>query len=122
MILQADYWTYIEGFFDWVANSGGIMVVISGIIAISWLGYERKRRGSFSKRKTDQGIEKPKHRMLTLLKIISFSGLIIGVLCVWAGVMGLILDIPPSFRYVDATENHANQFIMNLVIIWRKFK
>ncbi len=117
MILQADYWTYIEGFFDWVANSGGIMVVISGIIAISWLGYERKRRGSFFKRKTDQEIEKPKHRMLTLLKIISFSGLIIGVLCVWAGVMGLILDIPPSFRYVDATENHANQFTCLYLII-----
>ncbi len=117
MIFQNDYWTYIEDFFELVAQSGGIMVIISGIIAISWLGIDRKRRGSFSKRKLEQEVEKPKQRMLILLKLISWSGLVVGVLCVWAGAMGLILDIPPSFRYVEATEAHANQFTCLYLII-----
>lgn len=117
MFLQTDYWTYIKDFFDLVARSGGIMVIISGIIAISWLGIDRKRRGSFTKKKLDQEVEIPKHRMLTILKIISYSGLIVGVLCVWAGVMGLILDIPPSFRYEEATNTHANQFTCLYLII-----
>ena len=117
MIFQDDYWTYIEDFFDLVAQSGGVMVIISGIIALSWLGIDIKRRGSFKKRKLDQEVEKPKQRMLILLKIISWSGLVVGVLCVWAGAMGLILDIPPSFRYADITEGHASQFTCLYLII-----
>ncbi|MFW9971105.1 MAG: hypothetical protein ACFFDF_13000, partial [Candidatus Odinarchaeota archaeon] len=47
------YWTIIQGFFNWVAESAAIMMVLSGAMAITWLGYERKRRGSFIKRKTE---------------------------------------------------------------------
>jgi len=53
MIFQTDYWSYARIFFEWVANSAGVMVFITGFIALSWLGYERKRRGSFTKRKVE---------------------------------------------------------------------
>lgn len=48
-----DYWDVIRGFFSWVGESAAIMMVLSGLMAITWLGFERKRRGSFTKRKTE---------------------------------------------------------------------
>ncbi|GAF70413.1 unnamed protein product, partial [marine sediment metagenome] len=44
MIFQIDYWAIIRGFFNWVSESAAIMMVLSGIMAITWFGYEKKRR------------------------------------------------------------------------------
>ena len=54
MIFETDHWDIIRDFFNWVAESAAIMVVLSGLMAITWLGYERKRRGSFTKRKAEK--------------------------------------------------------------------
>lgn len=96
MLFQFEYWTYIQGFFDWVAQSAGVMVFITGFIALTWLGFERKRRGSFTKRnvETKSGFNFPK-----FLRIMSYTGLIVGILDIWAGSLGLIRNIPPSFKY-----------------------
>ncbi len=112
VILQTDYWEIIRGFFDWVGESAAIMMVLSGAMAITWLGYERKRRGSFTKRKVevDFGIT-------TFLRVISYLGLILGIFVVWSGVISLILDIPPSFEYRDVTEDAANHFTSIFLIV-----
>jgi hypothetical protein len=116
MILQFDLvWPYISGFFNWVSESAGIFVLISGIVSLSWLGFERKRRGSFFTRKSDEESLLSKS-MRIILKIISYLGVFVGILDVWAGSMGLILDIPTSFKY-GAVTPHADHFTCIFLIV-----
>lgn len=112
MIFQTDYWDIIKVFFDWVAESAAIMMVLSGIMAITWLGFERKRRGSFTKRKVEKVFN-----VTIFLRVLSYLGLILGIFVVWSGVMSLILDIPPSFEYRDVTENASNHFTSIFLIV-----
>ena len=100
MLLQTDIFL---AFLDWVAQSAGVMVFISAFIALTWLGYERKRRGSFTRKKSSEEGEDKKFDLSRFLKILSYLGIIVGILDIWAGTMGLILDIPPSFRYAAIT-------------------
>ena len=116
MIFQAEYWPYISAFFSWVSESAGIFVLISGVIALTWVGFEGKRRGSFFKRKSDSESTISKSLRL-VLRIISYSGVIVGILNIWAGAMGLILDIPPSFAYRDITANNADHFTCIFLIV-----
>jgi len=113
LIFQAEYWPYVFAFLTWVSESAGIFVLISGVIALTWLGFERKRRGSFFKRKSDLA---KSSTISKALRIISYSGVIVGILNVWAGAMGLILDIPPSFKYGDITP-HADHFTCIFLIV-----
>ena len=119
MILQFDVvWPYISGFLNWVSESAGIFVLISGIVALSWLGFERKRRGSFFKRKSDEDKENVLSKSLRIvMKIISYSGVIVGILDIWAGAIGLIRNIPPSFAYRDVTANQADLFTCIFLIV-----
>lgn len=115
LIFQTEYWPYVLGFLTWVSESAGIFVLISGVIAFTWLGFERKRRGSFFKRKSESESTISKS-FRVILRIISYSGVIVGILNVWAGAMGLILDIPPSFKYGDITP-HADHFTCIFLIV-----
>ena len=108
-----DYWDVIKGFFDWVAQSAAIMMVLSGAIAVTWLGYERKRRGSFTKRK----MEEKKFDVTKFLRGLSYLGLILGIFVLWSGITSLILDIPPSFKYRDITADEANHFTSIFLIV-----
>ncbi|MFX1380165.1 MAG: hypothetical protein ACFFA4_13845 [Promethearchaeota archaeon] len=108
------YWDVIVVFFNWVAESAAIMMVLSGAMAITWLGYERKRRGSFTKRK----LEDRKFDVTKFLRGMSYLGLILGVFVIWSGVMGLILDIPPSFKYEEVNPGEgANHFTCIFLIV-----
>ncbi len=104
-------------FFNWVAESAGVMVFISAFIALTWLGYERKRRGSFTRRKASEGEEVKKFNLPRFLKILSYLGIAVGILDIWAGAMGLILDIPPSFRFAAITEYGADHFTCIFLIV-----
>ncbi|MHA1235311.1 MAG: hypothetical protein ACTSQL_09540 [Promethearchaeota archaeon] len=116
MILQTEViWSYVSVFFAWVSESAGIFVLISGVIALTWVGFESKRRGSFFNRKSESESIISKS-LRVILKIISYSGVIVGILCIWAGAMGLILDIPPSFKYGDITP-HADHFTCIYLIV-----
>jgi len=107
----------IEGFFNWVAQSAGVMIFISAFIALTWLGFERKRRGSFTRRKASEGGEDKKFNLSRFLKVLSYFGIVVGILDIWAGAMGLILDIPPSFQYAIITENGADHFTCIFLIV-----
>lgn len=108
-----DYWDVIRGFFDWVAESAAVMMVLSGVMAITWLGFERKRRGSFTKRKA----EKEQFDITKFLRGLSYIGLFLGIYVVWSGAVSLILDIPPSFQYRDVTGDAANHFTSIFLIV-----
>lgn len=112
MILQIDYWAIISGFFNWVAESAAIMMVLSGFMAITWFGYERKRRGSITKRKAEEEFDVTK-----FLRGLSYIGLILGIFVVWSGVVSLIMNIPPSHQYQVVTENASNHFTSIYLII-----
>ncbi|MHA1193068.1 MAG: hypothetical protein ACTSP9_12325 [Promethearchaeota archaeon] len=114
MIFQIDFFL---GFLDWVAQSAGVMVFISAFIALTWLGFERKRRGSFTRRKASEEGEDKKFDISRFLKILSYFGIVVGILDIWAGAMGLILDIPPSFRYADITDPGADHFTSIFLIV-----
>ena len=118
LIFQTEViWSYVSAFFAWVSESAGIFVLISGVIALTWVGFESKRRGSFFKRKSDSEKSSTISKFLRIiLRIISYSGIIVGILCIWAGAMGLILDIPPSFKYGDITP-HADHFTCIFLIV-----
>ena len=116
LLLQAEYWPYVEGFLNWVSESAGIFVLLSGIVAMSWFGFELVRRGSFFKRKSEKTSALSK-LLKIVLRIISYSGVVVGILDIWAGSMGLILDIPPSFAYRDLTANHADHFTCIFLIV-----
>ena len=107
-----DYWDAIRGFFSWVGESAAIMMVLSGLMAITWLGFERKRRGSFTKRKVE--IE---FVVTRFLRGLSYLGLVLGIFVVWSGAIGLIRNIPPSFEYRDVTEDAANHFTCIFLIV-----
>jgi hypothetical protein len=121
LILQIEYWPYVEAFLTWVSQSAGIFVLISGVIALTWLGFERKRRGSFFKRKSESESTISKSLRLTL-RLISYSGVIVGILDIWAGSMGLILNIPPSFKYAPAGADHFTCIFLIVVGIAMFFK
>ncbi|MFX1298049.1 MAG: hypothetical protein ACFFD2_24765 [Promethearchaeota archaeon] len=107
------YWDVIKGFFDWVAESAAIMMVLSGVMAITWLGFERKRRGSFLKRKSEQ----EQFDVTKFLRGLSYIGLVLGIFVVWSGAVSLILDIAPSFKYAEVTEDAANHFTSIFLIV-----
>ena len=111
-----DYWDAIRGFFGWVAESAAIMMVLSGLMAITWLGFERKRRGSFFKRKSE-GESVVTVFLRIFLRILSYLGLILGVFVIWSGVMSLILDIPPSAAYANTTADEAHHFTSIFLIV-----
>ncbi len=117
LIFETDYWDAIKGFFTWVSESAAIMMVLSGLIAITWLGYERKRRGSFTKKKAEEAEEKKEFSVTKFLRGLSYLGLILGIFVVWSGVVSLIMDIPPSFQYRDETENQVNYFTSIFLIV-----
>ena len=108
-----EYWDAIRGFFNWVSESAAIMMVLSGVMAISWIGYERKRRGSFLKRKVEAVFS-----VTTILKVISFLGLLLGVFVIWSGVLSLILDIPPSFKYADVYPGEGANHFTSIFLIF----
>lgn len=114
-----DYWDIIKVFFDWLAESAAIMMVLSGAMAITWLGFERKRRGSFTKKKAEEEAE---FNVTKFLRGMSYLGLILGIFVIWSGVMSLILDISPSFEYArlnpgtDGT-GEANHFTSIFLIV-----
>ncbi len=112
LIFQTEYWPYVLAFFTWVSESAGIFVLISGVIALTWLGFERKRRGSFFRKSSGEQVSV----VSTLLRIISYFGVVVGILNIWAGAMGLILDIPPSFKY-GAITPQADHFTCIFLIV-----
>ncbi|MFX0029793.1 MAG: hypothetical protein ACFE8B_11325, partial [Candidatus Hermodarchaeota archaeon] len=97
----------------WVAESAAIMMVLSGLMAITWLGFERKRRGSFIKRKVELEFDITK-----FLRGLSYLGLVLGIFVVWSGAIGLIRDIPPSFEYEEVNPGEgANHFTCIFLIV-----
>ena len=79
-----------------LAQMAGFFVLILGAMWLIYAVYEAKRRGSVKERK----VEDWDFKLTKFLKILTFLGLIVGILAIISGVGGLMLNVPPSATFL----------------------
>lgn len=111
MILESAGQSGVLGLFS---SMGALFMVILGVIWLVYTFHEATRRKGFLKKKVeDWDVD-----ITNILKILSLSGLVIGILAIIAGVGSLILDEAPSIAY-QATQgvNEKNLFTSVFLIV-----
>lgn len=98
--------TTSDGFVGWwesaFGDSGAIMLVLCGVMAMIWFFYEGVRRG-FVKPKNETW---ERDTVSRILKIIILLGIILGVIMVITAIMTMVRNIPPSYAYRDNIGDH----------------
>jgi hypothetical protein len=97
MILTSDildFWVNAFG------DSGAILTVLCGLMALIWFFYEGVRRG-FVKPKNEAW---ERDKVSKILKIVIYLGIILGIICVISAIVTMVLDIPPSDAYAANTK------------------
>jgi hypothetical protein len=83
---------------NWFPENAGWMLIMGGIMAITWMGYETKRKQAFFKKhfkKEDwEEVEVSK-----FLKVLSYVGLLLGVILIWASAISAVNNLAPSRLY-----------------------
>ncbi|HMF32912.1 MAG TPA: hypothetical protein VKK79_15930 [Candidatus Lokiarchaeia archaeon] len=103
-------------FWDWFPQSSAWVLIMVGLIAITWLGYERKRQGGFV-RPTKENWQKEVD-VSSVLRGLSYIGIVIGVLSMWVGFVSLFRNIPPSFAYAKNFPTLGNNyFTIGMLIV-----
>lgn len=92
------YQSAMEQFLNWFPRSAAWLLIFAGFMALTWLGYERKRKKGFIRIKTEDWEETDVSKFL---RIISYFGILLGVIMIWAAVVGMLNDIAPSFAFRD---------------------
>lgn len=87
----------LQNFMAVFGQMAGFFVLILGIMWLIFGVYEAKRRGSVKKRKTEDWDMK----VTKFLKVLTYLGLIIGILAILSGVGGLMENVPPSIAFVS---------------------
>ncbi|MFX0074100.1 MAG: hypothetical protein ACFE96_01550 [Candidatus Hermodarchaeota archaeon] len=86
-----------EGFLIPLAYMAGFWVLILGVMWLVFGVYEAKRRGSVKERK----VEDWDFKLTKFLKVITYLGMVVGVLSLLSGVSGLLYNVPPSAAFAD---------------------
>ncbi|MFX0006419.1 MAG: hypothetical protein ACFFA7_02275 [Promethearchaeota archaeon] len=86
-----------QNFMAFFGRMAGFFVLILGIMWLIFGIYEAKRRGSVKKRKTEDWDMK----VTKFLKVLTYLGLIIGILAILSGVGGLMENVPPSIAFIS---------------------
>ena len=84
-----------EGFLVPLAEMAAFWVLILGVMWIIYGIYEAKRRGSVKERK----VEDWDFKLTKFLKVLTYLGMVIGVLALLSGVSGLMYNIPPTSTF-----------------------
>ena len=103
-----------DNFFSGLALFAGLFMLILGVMWFIFTFYEASRRKSWTKL---TGINDWDFPITTFLKVLSYSGFVVGALSIVTGAAGLILDIPPSIAYSVETSNSVNYFTSILLIV-----
>ncbi|MFX1273769.1 MAG: hypothetical protein ACFFBP_11985 [Promethearchaeota archaeon] len=96
-----------------LAGYGALFVIILGIIWLIYGIYEAKRRGSFKERK----VKDWDYKITVFLKILTFLGFFVGLICIVIGISGLYYKVPPSIAYYITTGNDVSYFTSILLIV-----
>jgi len=86
----------IQDVINWFPQSAAWLLIFAGFVALTWLGYERKRKQGFFKIKKE---EWETTDVSKFLRVLSYFGIALGIIMVWAAIVGMINGIPPSFKY-----------------------
>ncbi|MFX1278634.1 MAG: hypothetical protein ACFFA3_04405 [Promethearchaeota archaeon] len=90
-------WDFKENLLIPLGELGGFFMILLGIIWLLYAIYETKRRKSFKKRK----VEDWDFDITKFLKVLTYLGFVVGLLCIVSGVSGLMFRIPPSVAYLE---------------------
>lgn len=84
-----------EGFLIPLAEMAAFWILILGVMWIIYGVYEAKRRGSVKERK----VEDWDFKLTKFLKVLTYLGMVVGVLALLSGVSGLMYNIPPTSTF-----------------------
>jgi hypothetical protein len=84
-----------EAFLIPLAEMAAFWILILGIMWLIYGIYEAKRRGSVKERK----VEDWDYKLTKFLKVLTYLGMVIGVLSLLSGVSGLLYNIPPTSTF-----------------------
>jgi hypothetical protein len=104
----------LEDIINWFPRSAAWLLIIGGLLAVTWLGYERKRKKGFIRIKTEDWEET---EVSKILRIISYSGILLGIIMVWASIVGMINDIAPSFKFADRFPLEGNDTLTSVSLL-----
>jgi len=90
---------------NWFPKNAGWMLIIGGAMAITWMGYETKRKQAFFKKRFKKE-DWEEIEVSKFLKVLSFLGLALGVILIWASAVGAINNIAPSNMYLNRFGPH----------------
>ncbi len=107
-------------FWDWFPESAAWLLIFVGLVALTWMGYERKRKGGFVRIEKEEWQRDVK--VTKFLRILSYFGIFVGVIVVWAAFDGLMNNIAPSFKYAanpanGELPNGANYFTSVVLLL-----
>jgi len=103
-----------EVFLKPLAELAGFFILLLGVMWLVYAFYEAKRRGSVKKRK----VEDWNFDITKLLKILTYLGIVIGILSLLSGVGGLLLkDVSPSVAFRFNTGGGRSMFTSIFLII-----
>lgn len=104
---------FTEVFLKPLAELAGFFVLLLGVMWLIYAIYETMRRGSFKERK----VEDWNFNITKFLKILTYLGLVVGILSLLSGVGGLFLNEPPSVAYGANTQDARSLFTSIFLII-----
>ena len=87
--------TFLDAFVNLFADSGAIMLVICGLMALLWFFYEGVRRGWVK----PKGEEWERDKVSRTLKVMIGLGIILGVITLLTGIVTMVMNIRPSIAY-----------------------
>jgi hypothetical protein len=95
---MATFQEVFTAFINWFPKNAGWMLIIAGAMAITWMGYETKRKQAFFKKRFKKE-DWEEVEVSNFLKVLSYLGLVLGILFIWAAVVGWLNNIAPSNIY-----------------------
>lgn len=100
------------------AGYAGFFMLLLGIMWFINASYEANRRESWRQL---TGVDDWKFDITKILRLMTYYGFIVGVLCITAGAIGLILNVAPSIAYSTVTGNERNVFTSVFLIVFGFF-
>ncbi|MFX1394878.1 MAG: hypothetical protein ACFFAH_15060 [Promethearchaeota archaeon] len=106
---------WVDGIFKPLAQYAWLMMVILAVMWFIYAAYEANRRETWRKLTK---IDDWNFNITPFLKLLTYVGFIVGILSIFSGASGLILNIPPSTKYTTETANSVNYFTSIFLIIF----
>ena len=100
------------------AGYAGFFMLLLGIMWLINASYEANRRESWRQL---TGVDDWNFDVTKILRLMTYYGFIVGILCITAGAIGLILNVAPSIAYSVTTGNERNIFTSVFLIIFGFF-